>query len=245
MFIADTSQNRRYIMKATTAFGKIGKFPVRGTVVNIESADLAPLVNASALAVKVLVAAGLATAGVAIVSAVALVKDIEENSRIPLGSFTQVEALGKTFVGVCLDSTLDFTHDGQPFSVELSRLRRIGTNGMPRGYNVELIDGSKYYDIIPTTRHLSFLSVAGKQHVLLPYGRNWRRIMLSAMFPPLLTFVIAFEGHKKRAPWPLTVCGVTPRDIDDLKRRLRYAIENTRESVIATIGEDVFSHFFK
>lgn len=232
-------------MKATAAFGKIGNFPVRGAVVNIESADIAPLVNAGVSAVKFLVAAGAITAGIAIVAAISQARTIEEDSRIPLGSLAWVRTPGKSFIGVCLDTTFNFTHDEQPFSVELARLRHIATGGSPRQYNVELIDGSKYYDIIPTTKYFSFFSVAGAQHVFLHYKRNWRRLPLSVMFPPLFLVTIASGYYKKQALLPLTICGVTPRDIDDLKRRLRYAIENTRESVIAAIGEDVFSHFFK
>lgn len=53
-------------MKATAGIGKAGRFPVRGMIVNLESADIRPLVNAAALAVKVLVAAGLTATGIII-----------------------------------------------------------------------------------------------------------------------------------------------------------------------------------
>lgn len=229
-------------MKATAALGKIGNFPIRGTVVNIESADIVPLVNAGVSAVKFLVAAGAITAGIAIVAAISQARTIEEDSRIPLGSLAWVRTPKKSFIGVCLDTTLNFTHDEQPFSVELSKLRRINTDGRPRHYNITLIDGSEYHGIIPTTKHLSLFSLAGAQRVFLPYEINWP-LMLWVVFPPL--FPLVFKDLEKQAPSPITICGVTPRDIDDLKRRLRYAVENTRESVIAAIGENVFSHFFK
>lgn len=233
-------------MKATTAFGKVGNFPVRGTVVNIESGDVASIVNAATSAIKFLVTIGAIAAGVAIASAVYQKREMEEDSRIPLGSLARTISPGKSFIGVCLDNTLDFTHEGQPFSIELSRLRRIETcraRWKPLHYDVTLIDGSKYCEIIPTTKHLSVFSVAGTQQVLLPYEINWP-LMLTALFPPLVPVAIVYKAYKKRAPQSLTICGVIPRDIDDLKRRLKYAVKNTRESVIKKIGEDVFSHFF-
>lgn len=231
-------------MKATAALGKIGNFPVRGAVVNIESGDIASLVSAGTAAAKFLVTVGAITAGIAIITAVSKTRELEEDSRIPLGSLTQIRTPEKSFTGVCLDNALDFKHEGQSFSVELSRLKRVDTRGRPLRYNVTLIDGSEYRGIIPIRKRLSFASLAGIQNVSLPYEIGLGRLAWALLLSPLI-WPLVFMNFEKRAPSPITICGVTPKDIDDLRRRLRYAIANTRESVIAAIGEDVFSHFFK
>ena len=208
-------------MKATTALGRIGKFPIHGTVVNIESADIAPLVKTIASTAKFLVAAGAVTAGIAIMSAATQTKKLTRR-RLPITALAKVyEYDQRSFIGICLDDKIDFACANQTLSVGLNMVRSIVGYQRFRGYTIRLMDGSIFKQARLTTKHISFLTLAGPQKLNL------------------------FVGLWGKPYNSVEIIGVEPTDINALKRRLRFAIEHTRESVIAAIGEDVFSHFFK
>ncbi|KKW18932.1 MAG: hypothetical protein A2131_02095 [Candidatus Sungbacteria bacterium GWC2_49_10] len=210
-------------MKATTALGRVGNFPIHGTVVNIESTDIGSLTKAISSTAKFLVAAGAVTAGVIVMSTALQTKEVRKESEMPLAALAEVYDSGRrTFIGACLNDNFDFTCANQNFSVELNRIKSIYSDykffRSRTKYTIELIDDSVYYEAYPNTEHLSFLSLAGFQKLYLSRGQ--------------------LSGD-------ITITGVTPVDVAALRKRLHYAIANTRESVVSTIGEDVFSHFFK
>lgn len=208
-------------MKATAALGKLGRFPVRGAIVNIESTDIDSLTKAISSTAKFLIAAGAVTAGIVMMSTVLQTEKVREESELSLATLAKVYDAGRrSFLGACTDDNFDFTCANQNFSVELNRIKSIDSDYkfFRNECTLELVDGSMYCRAYPITEHLSFLSLAGFQKLYLSRGRRGGDIVIT---------------------------GVTPVDVAALRKRLQYAIANTRESVIAAIGEDVFSHFFK
>ena len=206
-------------MRATTAFGKVGNFPVRGTVVNIESTDIAPLVHAAGTAIKVITLAGVAIAATALLRAVINATNSAEKAiKFPMSAFAHIQDIERNFMGVNLDKEFSFISLSNRLSVPIHLIERIyqENNYHFPHYTIDLVDGSSYLGVKPITTSLTFISLVGKQRVDLTEKKG--RLV---------------------APHSIRIEGTSSVDIDALRTNLRHAVESTRETIIKEFGEDL------
>lgn len=203
-------------MKAKGFGGSVGGIPIRGGVVNIDSADASTIINATSGLIRTTANAGIKL-GLA-VGILALLLDglsTEHSSGIPILSLAQIHTLNRNFLGICENEAFECVCEGEKLTIPIRTINKIGTNfwfGNSLKLDISLIDGSLYEDCVPKTKHLSFVTILGKQKLILAEG--------------------------------MSIEGATVDDINALRQRLVFALENNLEKIIDTIGKEAFEKFF-
>ncbi len=219
----------------------IGGLPFSGGAVSLSTADSAAIISASAGLAKALAFTGAAALGVVILSSLAKDAETKRDSRIPIGVFARITVSGyREFLGICQNENVDFICDSQDFSVPLNRVNLIKENaflGSHLGYEIILVDGSKYRAQNLYTGEFKFISTAGEQSI---FTTKERLVQKTAEQIRERTTVVVKDPVRG-----ITIEGVTPSDISQLKQRLEYAIMHNIKEIIAAIGEENFGKFFK
>jgi len=153
-------------MKMLGGAGSIGGIPFKGGIVSLGNADAAVLIGAASGLVKALVGVGAGALALILISAIAEEERIRKTKQIPMGVMSLVGTSKRKFVGIPLDSELEFECDGNLFKVALDRINEVKLAGT--SYWIELIDGSCYEDVKILTKAIRFISVGGEQEVKIP-----------------------------------------------------------------------------
>jgi hypothetical protein len=159
------------------AGGSIGGVPFYGAVGSISGADVTALLAATAGLVRTIagIGAGAIGLGVAIVGALAYLKSLPV-PKIPLDStITSVTSKNRRFLGIAIDSEIEFNCDEDKIIAPLSIVNRLWTDVhvfRPSELTVELIDGGIYKNInldkhgyFEPKLSMRFLTITGVQTV--------------------------------------------------------------------------------
>jgi len=223
-------------MKIAGGVGQVGKFPISLAVASLESGDVAALVGSLKSAAMVLSVAGLSAVGLMVLFAVAEEAQREKRSRVSLTRLASVSHGSRTFLGVCEAGTLEFAVDRQQLSVPLDRIQSIKASGFLgfSGYKIELLDGSTYLNVDPSTETLALTSFAGSQTVHLSRKPIYVDVRKGFLFHHTEQVLTQGDPHATH----LNMHGASIREIEDLRARLRLAVEAQKRSVLAELGEE-------
>ncbi|GEM_PF-5045155 len=200
-------------MKALGGVGQVGKFPIGIAVANLESGDVTALVGLVKRATVVLSVAGCAAIGLMWLRAIREEAEREKRTRVSLARLAHVSKANREFLGVCDTDVLEFTVDRQGFSVPLDRIRSVKENytlwSGRVGFDIELLDDSRYLRTKPSTKTLTLTSFAGSQTV-----------------------------HLYDSDGLLYMTGASTQEINDLCNRLRFTVEAQKKNIISELGEE-------
>ena len=130
--------------------GKVGRLPVYGGYVTLDSADVGQITRAAAGITKTLVAGGVAVALASIfVAPFANQRRYVRQSRIPLTKslLLYTDSEGRfLFYGFCLDEWVDLKLRGERLRLPLDRVWKIygSSAGETKYQAIYLIDGSEF-----------------------------------------------------------------------------------------------------
>lgn len=241
-------------MKVVGGMGNVGDFPVKGAAINLDTADMTQLIAATSGLVKTLaITGGIGVAGIAILSALVADSQSEKDPKMPISILSKVTSGSRSFIGICQNRTLDFICDKQDFSVDLGRLNTVkgeGDSGFfsSPGYKLTLIDGSSYTAQKLLTNELRFYSVAGEQSVFSTQKiseAKWVEKKKPRFFGLIEGIETVREYGEVDKPASFSITGVTLKEIQALKMRLKYAIEQNIDNIVHSVGKDTFNKYFQ
>jgi hypothetical protein len=240
-------------MKVVGGMGNVGDFPVKGAAINLDTADMTQLIAATSGLVKTLaITGGIGVAGIAILSALVADSQSEEDPKMPISILSKVTSGSRSFIGICQNRTLDFICDNQDFSVDLGRLNTVKENSGfflgHYGYRLTLIDGSSYTAQKLLTNELRFYSVAGEQSVFSTQQiseAKWVKKKKPRFFGLIEGIETVREYGEVDKPASFSITGVTLKEIQALKMRLKYAIEQNIDNIVHSVGKDTFNKYFQ
>ncbi len=239
-------------MDAKFVRGSFADVPIRGAVVDINSADTTALVTATTRLAKTLfIGAGVAVGvGVGMALLAALLSSREELTEVndeeckeptlPLGSGPVYIKVGHTrsFWGIILDDKLEFVCDEQFLKVPFEHVRQLNNRHRRRGkggdvMGVTLIEGSRYPRVgIQTPTVMRVATLGGIQNIpLVP-----KRIPTNGFLDDLLTFQPQLPSMQFRPP--------KIQDLEALREQLTYALSNNKAAIEKLLGPNVLQEFF-
>lgn len=248
-------------MKIVGGMGSVGDFPIKAAAVNLDTADMTQLIAATSGLVKTLaITGGIGALGMVLLSALLADSQTQEDPRVPIAVLSGVSSdYSRSFIGICQNKTIDFVCDKQDFSVLLYRVNIIQeSSGIfgHYGYEIRLIDGSYYKAEKLITNELRFFSLAGEQSLFTTTKRTenkWVRKEFIEQKSRLFGLIkynktytkSVLEENELDKPLKFTVEGVTLKEVNMLRSRLKYAIEHNFDKIVQSIGRDVFDRYFQ
>lgn len=263
-------------MKINSVLGNIGRVPLKGTIVNIDSADTAWVAEKTAGLAKALCVAGATTLGIYMLSKLFSTKSggrPPENqiipnaliSKIPTSSLIKASIKsGRKFIGICLNDNIEFTYDRHLFNCSLDTITRVDENWGRyfNKYNIYFIDGNCYQGCCIHTKRFEFITLQGKQIIETAIATTDEIINYNSLsgFDAKLGYALevafndktprnlVFEeryGSEPSKNDAFIIEGVSLYDVENLKDRLKIALDSNREAIIQSIGKDTFEQYFK
>jgi hypothetical protein len=207
-------------MQVVVGKGNVGPFPLEVAAAHLENGDVGALIKVTKWPLIGLSAVALAGVGWMIFSAMAEETRRSNLPRTSLARFAYINAPNRFFKGTCLEDVLMFTVDDQEFSVPLDRVRKIvcsGADGLfysPKpGYDVELIDDSRYRNACLLHDQLTFGSFAGVQAVRVERGKSIKK------------------------PW-LSTYGAQLADLESIKNSYKQIVEASKRAIVNELGPE-------
>jgi hypothetical protein len=235
-------------MKAKGFAGSLAGIPARGGVISIDNADAVTIIDATSGLIKTVAGValsagkGILIGGLAIGLLSFILNDLltKPSPKVPIFSLARIRIFGRKFLGICTTEFFECVCGRERLKIPTHVINSIEdschggvVNLILDGYNIELIDGSKYSNCMPITSQLLFLTLAGEQKIVI--------------------FRTERVGFFKKQHWTpyrpkdsevgVDIEGVTVEDVDDLRQRLVFAYDNNAESIIETIGRDRFEKY--
>ncbi len=240
--------------------GSVAGIPVRGGIVSIDSADATTIINAASGLMRT--TASMAAAGARVLGKGLIVgggfalataflaplvsgMSITTSPKMPIFSLARIKTLSREFLGICVTDIFDCNCDGENLRIPTHTINKIKFNYCGgadySGYDVELIDGSRYSRCKSNTHQLSFLTICGDQNFLL-----FCKVDIPNAKRGFFSKQKKWIPHKpsRNCGYYNSIEGVTVNDLIDLRHRLRFAFENNLDAVINTIGREEFAKYF-
>lgn len=211
-------------MQISGVTGTVAGLPLKAGAVSLSGADAAVLLGATAGLVKTLAIAGASAVGIALLAAIATAEETRKDESVSIAAFAHVTTDYREFIGICKEEAFRFISEDQELEVPLHLVHSIdnayGKDVKHGGFDIELVDGSKYRKVKPLTKKLAYITVAGIQTV---------------------SFAPWNEAQYRSA----SLEGVSWRDLWELKRRLTFALERNLDAAIQEVGEEIVAKFFQ
>lgn len=237
-------------MKAKGFVGSIAGIPARGGVINIDSADVATMLTATSGLVRamssVLMTGGKIATGLGLLALLLNELSTKNSPKIPIQSLAKIETTDRDFLGICKDDFFECFCEDEELKIPTRTINSIEasftgflSSGELSGYNINLVDGSSFYDCKPISNKLSFLTICGEQ----------KTVFFQYSMVPILWGLIEKKQWTPYDPglrhkFELIITGATATNLNDLRERLQFAVENNLEGIIEAIGRATFEKYF-